>query len=443
MVQQFHEYHSKLVSWGRNTLATVTKEINKLVDHLFRHESGKLIAVLTKVFGPDQLELVEDVVQDALIEAMQNWMYRGIPNNPSGWLYRVAKNKAINRMKQGQMKNRNALLASEQLTGEPQASDEAFFSEKEIQDDQLRMIFTCCHPAITPDSQIALALKTLCGFSTPEIASAFLTPQENINKRLVRARKVLREQKIPFIVPTGPQLVPRLKAVLETIYLLFNEGYQASSGDQLIKYDLVEEALRLGQLLVDHPAIVSKQTVHALLSLMQLNAARFTARQNAQGHIITLEHQNRSIWDRDLIDRGLISLQQSEPHRYLSKYHILAIISSYHCTAPSFEQTNWTGILREYDRFLTLDNSAIIQLNRSIALAKVAGAAKAIETLHAIKGLDNYYLYYSILAEFHIELENWQTAISSLQKAESLAALDKERVLIRDRIGFCSKKLAN
>lgn len=421
----------------------MTKEINKVVDHLFRHESGKLIAVLTKVFGPDQLELVEDVVQDSLVEAMQNWIYHGIPKNPSGWLYRVAKNKAINLLKQGQVKNRNAKLAAYQLKEQDlQLSDDSFFSEKEIQDDQLRMIFTCCHPAITPDSQIALALKTLCGFSIPEIASAFLTPQENINKRLVRARKTLREQQIPFAVPTGPALAPRLKAVLETIYLLFNEGYQASSGNQLIKHDLVEEALRLAQLLVDHPVIAGKQTIYALLALMQLNAARFTARQNEQGDIITLEYQDRSIWDRRLIDKGLISLQKSEPQRFLSKYHILAIISSYHCTAPRFEQTNWAGILREYDRFLTIDNSAIVQMNRCIALAKVEGARKAIESLKDIKALENYHLYHSILAEFQIDLQDWITAIKTLQKAESLATLEKEKTLIQDKINFCLKKLA-
>lgn len=422
----------------------MTKEINKLVDHLFRHESGKLIAVLTKVFGPDQLELVEDVVQDSLVEAMQNWTYHGIPKNPSGWLYRVAKNKAINLLKQGQAKNRNAKHAAAQLKVEDlQLSSESFFSEKEIQDDQLRMIFTCCHPAITSDSQIALALKTLCGFSIPEIASAFLTPQENINKRLVRARKTLREQQIPFAVPTGAALAPRLKAVLETTYLLFNEGYQASSGDQLIKYELVEEAIRMVHLLIDHPAITTKQTAYALLALMQLNAARFTARQNEQGDIITLEHQNRAEWDKALIDNGLISLQKAEPHRYLSKYHILAIISSYHCTAPRFEQTNWPGILQEYDRFLLIDNSPIVQLNRCIALAKVEGAQPAIETLRAIKGLDNYHLFYSILAEFQIELQDWASAIKTLQMAEPLATLEKEKTLIQGRINFCLKKLAS
>ena len=422
----------------------MTKEINKLVDHLFRYESGKLIAVLTRVFGSDQLELVEDVVQDALVEAMQNWTYHGIPENPSGWLYRVAKNKAINLLKQGQVKNRNVQLVAHKLTAASSpTTQEPFFSEREIQDDLLRMIFTCCHPAITPDSQIALALKTLCGFNIPEIARAFLSPRENINKRLVRARKVLREQKIPFTVPTGDDLAPRLKAVLETIYLLFNEGYQASSGDRLIKHDLVVEALRLGQLLIDHPIIIPKQTVHALLALMQLNAARFGARQNEQGDIITLENQDRSEWDKGLIDKGLISLQKAEPHRYLSKYHILAIISSYQCTAPSFEQTNWEGILREYDRFLTIDNSAIIQLNRSIALARVAGAQKAIDCLAVIEGLENYHLYHSILAEFQIELQDWSSAIKALQTAESLATLAKEKALIQGKIDFCSKKMVH
>lgn len=422
----------------------MTKEINKLVDHLFRHESGKLIAVLTNVFGPDQLELAEDVVQDSLIEAMRNWPYHGIPQNPSGWLYRVAKNKAINILKQGQIKHQNigdpAFL--ERVQGQT-LPDGAFFSAKEVQDDQLRMIFTCCHPVITPDSQIALALKTLCGFSIAEISRAFLTPAENINKRLVRARQAIRAHKVPFAVPVGSELPPRLKAVLDTIYLLFNEGYHASSGDQLIRFDLVEEAIRLGKLLLDHPAIAAKQNVHALLALMQLNAARFAARQNSAGDIITLEHQNRSLWNKARIDRGLIDLQKSEPHRFLSKFHILAIISSYHCTAPNFEQTNWEGILHEYDRFLSIDNSEIIQLNRSIALAKVEGAQVARDSVAGLSTLENYHLYHSILAEFHIELQQWTAAITALKKAETLASLSQEKALARARIEYCIKKSGN
>ena len=422
----------------------MTKEINKLVDHLFRHESGKLIAVLTNVFGPDQLELVEDVVQDSLVKAMRNWPYHGIPQNPSGWLYRVAKNEAINILKQGRIKQRRTVdPAFLERIQEESLVDEFLFSEKEIKDDQLRMIFTCCHPVITSDSQIALALKTLCGFSIAEISRAFLTPAENINKRLVRARQALRSHKVPFAVPVGPELPLRLKAVLDTIYLLFSEGYHASSGDQLIRFDLVEEAMRLGKLLLDHPAIAPKQSIHALLALIQLNASRFAARQNADGDIITLEHQDRSLWNKAWIDQGLIHLQQSEPHRFLSKYHILAIISSYHCTAPTFEQTNWVGILREYNRFLSVDNSEVVQLNHSIALAKVEGAQAAIDTLVGLTTLENYHLYHSILGEFHIELHRWTAAIKALEKAESLASLDKEKALVRARIEYCIKKSGN
>lgn len=265
-------------------------EVNKLADHLFRHECSKLVAALTRIFGSDHIDLAEDVVQDSLVEAISHWSYEGVPDNPAAWLVRVAKNKALNIVHREKYKKqyvseaRHLQLASR--VDDPGL--EHAFSEQEILDDQLRMIFTCCHPSISIDSQVALALKTLCGFSIYEIAKAFVTSEENIHRRLVRARQTIRENRIRFEVPHGSALEKRLKAVLETIYLLFNEGYSASRGDSIIRYDLCEEAIRLAEIMAKHASIHDKSEVYALLALMQLNASRFNARQDREGNLLTL-----------------------------------------------------------------------------------------------------------------------------------------------------------
>jgi len=424
-------------------VTTDQKEVNHLVDHIFRHEYGRLVSVLTRLFGTENLGLAEDVVQDSLVEAIKNWTYTGIPDNPNGWLYQVAKNKALNILKKEQFKKRQSpditiFFQSEEVSS---PALEHHFSEKEIRDDQLRMIFTCCHPSVSTDSQIALALKTLCGFSISEIARAFLTSEENINKRIVRARKKIRRDKIPFDIPTGGELEPRLKAVLETIYLLFNEGYKASHGGQLIRNELTEEAIRLAEMVVSHPSITNKKNTYALLALMQLNASRFKARQDNSGGIITLEYQDRNLWDRNLMTKGFLNLQKSEPHQNVSKYHILAVISAYHCAAPTYQDTNWQGILHEYDRMLQIDHSSVVLLNRTIALGKVEGPEKAIRALEEIDTLEQYYLYHSVKAEFQIEIKRFGDAINTLHKAYQLASLDNERELIQERINFCQRKL--
>lgn len=421
-------------------------EINQLVDHIFRHESGKLVSALTRIFGSENLDLAEDVVQDSLIEAIKQWTYHGVPDNPSGWLFRVAKNRALNIVNREKYKREYSsdvvqFLQSE-WTAEPALNN--FFSEKEILDDQLRMIFTCCHPVISPDSQIALSLKTLCGFSIPEIAKAFLTTEENINKRLVRARKKIREDKIPFEVPYGNDLEKRLQTVLETIYLLFNEGYSASSGTDLIRFEVCEEAIRLAEIIAAHPAIQNKSNVLALLALMQLNASRFKARQDADGNILTLEKQNRSLYDVALMERGFKNLNKSAAENILSIYHILATISFYHSSAPNYKSTNWKGILELYDKLLQIDNSPIVLLNRAIALSKVSGAEKAVAALEQIKNaasLRSYHLFYSTLAEFYMDLNQFSNAIAAIKTAIDLAPLQTEKLLLQEKLKLCQQKI--
>ena len=424
---------------------TQPADIHLLLDHFSRNESGKMIAVLTKIFGTDNLDLAEDVVQDALLEAISQWQNKGVPDNPSAWLFRVAKNKALNIVNREKYKRKYSAEASHLLqsawTAEPAL--DYLFSSAQIQDDQLRLIFTCCHPVISADSQIALALKTICGFSIAEIARAFLTSEENISKRLVRARQKIREQKMPFEVPQGHELEERQQAVLDTIYLLFNEGYSASGGNDLIRFTLCEEAIRLAEIISIHPLITAKANVFALLALMQLNASRFKARQDSDGNIITLEEQNRGLWDFELMKKGFVSLYKSANGDQISVFHILAAISAYHCSASDYKSTDWNSILSLYDKLLLLDHSPVVRLNRVIALSKVAGPEQAVIELRKMGDsslLNSYHLYYSTLASLLMESGLFEEALPILQKAIGLTPVAAEKVLLQKKWNLCKRK---
>lgn len=421
-----------------------SQSISKLIDHLFRQEAGKIVSVLTRVFGAANLDLAEDVVQDSLVEAMKQWSYKGVPENPSAWLFKVAKNKALNILNREKYKRQYssdiAHFLQSQWTAEPALN--YIFSEQEILDDQLRMMFTCCHPSISTDSQVALTLKTLCGFSIPEIAKAFLTTEENINKRLVRARQKIREDKIPFEVPGGKHLEARLQAVLETIYLLFNEGYSASKGNDLIRYELCEEAIRLSEIISSNTALQNKSDVHALLSLMYLNACRFKSRANDKGRILTMAEQDRSLWDRSLMQKGFYYLEKATIQKNLSIYHILAAISAHHCAAPDFGSTDWKTILSLYDTLVQIDHSPVILLNRTIAVARVEGAPKALSDLKKIESnpaIASYHLFYSTKAEFYIQTNEFRKASDCLQKAIDLSPLEAEKELLKKKLDSLDK----
>ena len=416
------------------------------VDHLFRHEFGKLVSILTRIFGADNLELAEDVVQESLAEALTQWTYKGTPDNPSAWLFKVAKNKALNIISHEKLRTRYASDVAHFLKSEWTAEQalEHIFSEGQIQDDQLRMMFTSCHPSISADSQVALTLKTLCGFSIPEIAKAFLTTDENVNKRLVRAREKIREDKIPFEVPEGKFLEARLDTVLQTIYLLFNEGYSASMGKDLIRFELCEEAIRLSEIIAGYEVLQNKSNVYAILSLMYLNASRFKSRTDSQGNILTLAEQDRSLWDRALMQKGFAYLEKSTDHKSLSIYHILAAISAYHCSASDFVSTDWKSILHLYDNLVLIDPSPLILLNRAIAVSKVHGAVQAIDELEKIKkspSLANYHLFYSTQAEFYIQANDFRKASSSLEKAIDLSSLPVEKELLKKKLDLCLEKI--
>ncbi len=419
--------------------------IPDLIDHLFRNESAKLIAVLTRIFGTHHIELAEDVVQDTLLDALRTWEYKGIPENPKGWLYIVAKNKAlniINREKyQKQFTTEAAHFLRSNWTAFP-ALDH-FFSEQELADDLLRMMFTCCHTEISPDSQVALILKTLCGFSIPEIARAFLSTEENINKRLVRARQKIRQDNIPFELPAGENIEKRSATVLEAIYLLFNEGYSASAGNDLIRYELCEEAIHLAEMLAAHPVIQDKSNVYALFALMYLDSSRFYSRQDENGNILSMSVQDRSKWNRFLIQKGIYYLEKATSFNSVSKYHVMAAISALHCAAPNFESTDWQAILSLYDNLLQLDHSPIVLLNRCIAVSKVNGARDALQELEKLVSdplLQSYYLLYATQAELYMELENAAEAQNCLRAAIQLAPLDAEKKLLGKKLETCRQK---
>ena len=420
--------------------------IPQLVDHLFRHESGKLVAVLTGTFGIGHLELAEDVVQDSLVEALTHWRYEGLPDDPSAWLFRVAKNKALNilnRRKYHRKYIAEATTATEAAdTAEPVTLH--LPSDQEIQDDQLRMIFTCCHPAISPDSQIALALKTLCSFSIAEIARAFLTSEATITKRLKRARQSIRDAAIPFEIPRGKDLAPRVSAVLETIYLLFNEGYSASKGDDLIRYELCEEAIHLARIVATDRNIRHKENAEALLALMFLNASRFRARQDNEGTPLTMAEQDRSLWDGRLRDTGLQYLSAAATNDAISAYHLMAAISAQHCIAPDYESTDWDNILSLYDSLILLDHSPVVSLNRAIALAKVKGPEAALAELDHIgdePAMGNYYLFHSTQAEFFIQANDQPRATAALKKAIQMAPIPSIKNLLKRKLNHLPKTI--
>ena len=415
-------------------------ESNQLVEHLFRTEYGKLVAILTKFFGPSHIQLAEDVVQETLISALNNWSTDGLPSNPSGWLVQVAKRKALNELKKNNMIRKHH--DSQALSQNTQSEMDPIWLDGEIEDSQLRMIFTCCHNSLDVKSQIALTLKTLCGFGIKEVANALLTNEPTINKRLYRAKGKIRNSQLSFTIPQGKDLDQRLNTVGITLYLLFNEGYNSSSGNSVIQKDLCLEAVRLVKLLVDHFPNAPK--LKALLSLMCLHAARFDARIDDNGAIILFEDQDRSKWNTELIHIGMAYLQQSIKGDTISSYHIEARIAAEHCSAKSFEATNWQVIYEQYTLLEKLKPNPIIKLNLAIIQSKLQGISTSLQLLHQLsenKDLKSYHLLPATQGVFHMKLGNYEKAIIYLSKALKLQPSNAESTFITVTIKECEKLL--
>jgi RNA polymerase sigma factor (sigma-70 family) len=419
-------------------------DISGLAEHLFRHEAGKLVSVLTGTFGVERLQLAEDVVQEAMVRALQTWPYYGVPKNPAAWLMQAAKNLALDTLRRErnfQAKEPQIIAHIEQWPGGTEHAGTMGF-EGEIQDDHLRLMFVCCHPLISQEDQVALALKTLCGFSPGEIARAFLTTEAAIAKRLTRARQRIRDARIDFAVPEGEELSRRLDSVLRSLYLLFNEGYKASSGEQLVRAEVCHEAIRLTRLLARHTAGDRPQT-HALLALMLLNTARLATRVDTDGNLLRLQEQDRTRWDRRMIAQGMFHLAHSAAGNEISEYHLQAGIIAVHCAAPDYATTDWRQILALYDRLVEFDDSPVVALNRAVALAEVEGPQAGIEAVGAIQNLqslDSYYLLHAVLGEFESRLNHHQSAAAHFRKSLQLAEIKSEQAFLTRRLQECEAR---
>jgi RNA polymerase sigma factor (sigma-70 family) len=416
----------------------LSQQIHQTTAHLFRQESGKMCAVLVKLFGLNQVQIAEDIVQETLIAAFDAWKLSGVPENPRAWLYRVAKNKTIDFLRRERnFKDVIAPNIAFELV-QHQAKNtwlDDFFLENEIEDAQLRMIFACCHPEIPVEQQLALILRTLCGLSAKEIGAAFLQSEDTIGKRIFRAKDKIRQAKLSLEVPIGEDLLTRIDAVLQTIYLLFSEGYKSSSESAVIRRDLCGEALRLCALLAQS-SVGNLPKTHALLSLMCFQSARFDARLDSEGQIILLENQDRSLWSSHFIGLAYEHFQKANQGQEISEYHLEAAIASYHSAAKTFEATNFQAIFYCYDLLLQINASPIVAFNRAIALGFWEGAKSGIKALLAIEGLEKNHLYHAALGDFYKKNNEPKKANQSYEKAMSLVSLLAEKRVLEDKMKY-------
>ena len=410
----------------------------EVADHLFRHKGAKVVATLTAHLGTHRLQLVEDVVQEALLRALQTWSYRGVPDNPAAWLTKVAKNLAftvLQREQRWNQKQDGIAAEHERWLAAPTNN----MTHETFADDTLRMMFVCFHPELATDAQTALALRTLCGFSPAEIAAAFLTSEAAVAKRLVRARQRIRDLSLPFAVPDAAELSSRLDGVLHTLYLLFNEGYKASVGDRLVREELCHEAIRLVTLITQHPATQDLRA-HALLALMLFNAARLDTRTDDAGNLLRLHEQDRSAWNQEMIQRGVLCLRHASQGNALSVYHIESSIAATHCLAADASTTDWTLILHLYDQLLAITGSPVTAMNRAVAVARVHGAQAGLDVLDNIpqrSALEGNHLYHAMRGTFAAELGQTAAAVAHFRQAAKLALLPVERDFIARRIEEC------
>jgi len=405
------------------------KKGNELIPHLFRTEYSKITAVLAKLFGFEHIEIAEDIASDTFLLAAETWGMKGVPENPVAWLYTVAKNRAKDHLKH------NKIFTEKVTAGLQQTNFELHeividLSEKNIVDSQLQMMFAICHPSIPVEAQIGLSLRILCGFGIEEIAVAFLSNKETINKRLFRAKEKLRSEKVKIEFPAIAEINKRLETVLTTLYLLFNEGYYSLSQNTTLRKDLCLEAVRLNYLLVENKS-TNKPAVNALLSLMCFHASRFEARQNAKGEIVLYEDQDTALWDDELITQGEFYLNKAAEGNEVSKYHLEAAIAYWH-TQKKDSPEKWENILQLYNRLLQIEYSPIAALNRTYALAKADGKLIAINEAEKLKLTTNH-LYYSLLGFLYTGIDN-EKAISHLKIALKLAKSKTDKVMITKNI---------
>ena len=409
------------------------REPRQIVDHLFRHESGRMVAVLTHIFGMHNLDLVEDVVQDAFVKAVQSWTYTSVPDNPAAWLMQVAKRKAIDILR----RNARGTEILSQVTGQTDYAfglDE-FFHEDEIADSQLRLIFACCHPSLKPSDQVALTLKTASGFGIREIARALMVSEDNVKQRLFRARKYIKDNDIDMHIPTGAEMSERLATVHTVIYLIFNEGYSSAKGDEVIRRDLCAEAMRLAKLLFEHKRGGQGSTC-ALLALMCFHAARFDARLGLDDQIVLLHEQDRSIWDGELLKVGKHYFHKALQIGPTTVYHIEMLIASQHVW-HEVDRIDWPRLRKLYEVLYDVKPSPVIKLNMLVVVLRqgdLEAASKLAEELTSADQLQKNHLLYAVLSEYHQYAGNYKEAVHSIEKAIELGRTSSEKKLLRRRL---------
>ena len=422
---------------------TVPGQGNEPSDHLFRRESGRMIATLTRLFGVHNLALAEDVVQDAFCRALEVWKFRGMPANPPAWLMTTAKNRALDVLRRERTARTFApelgrLLDSE-WTLAPTVEEQ--FREDVIQDDLLRMMFSCCQPKLSEEAQVALILHILCGFTVDEVAGAFVSTHSAIEKRITRAKKVLAASKRLFDVASPAEFSARLPAVRRALYLLFNEGYHGSSAETSVRAELCHEAIRLTAVLLKNPKGRAPAT-YALAALMHLDAARLPARLDSSGNLRSLFEQDRSIWDRELAAEGLKLLELSAAGAEASEYHLEAAIAAVHARAFRAEDTDWKTIVSLYDMLMTIRPSPIVALNRAIAVAQAEGPERGLEEIGSIAGrekLATYPFYPAAVGELEFRRGMPEAARERFQAALALARNPAERRFLEQRVRACDR----
>lgn len=412
--------------------------VSVLVENLFRRQAGQMLARLTRIFGFQEMDLAEDVVQEAMLKALRTWPYLGVPDNPEAWLVRVARNRAVDILRRRSILRRK----EEEIGRELLEWEQGFASHGQpdsfdgLDDDQLAMIFACCHPALSPDVQVALTLKAVAGFSVSEIARAFLSKEPTIAQRIVRAKRLIQEQGIVLKLPEADELPQRLDSVLQAIYLLFNEGYLSHEGESLYRQELCLEAIRLGGLLVRRPETDSPK-VYALNALMCLQAARLPARVDTHGDLLLMEQEDRSLWDANLLGRGLWHLSHSASGDELSTYHIQAGIAAIHATGASFKETDWEVLLDRYDMLCAVAPSPVAALNRAVVLSMVRGPRAGIAALDQLgdsPALSRYYLLPAARADMLRRLGEFSSAAEWYRKALAYRCTEPERRFLQKRL---------
>lgn len=400
------------------------------IGKIYKTESGRVLATLIRILG--DLDLAEEALQEAFSIAMEKWPIEGIPKNPYSWLISTGKFKAIDTIRR--MGRGSELISENFLDCDQTAADPADWDKLLIEDDQLRLIFLCCHPLLPLDSRIALSLREVCGMSTAEIAKAYLVPLETMKKRISRAKALVKEKKIPYEIPSKHELGERVDAVLQVIYLVFNEGYSASSGENHIRKDLTEEAIFLSRKLVE---LVSTPESLGLLALLLLQESRREARTTKEGDLIALEDQNRSLWDQALIQEGVQLIHTAVMSGRLGAYTLQAAIASVHALADSLENTQWELIVGYYDMLLSINPSPVVELNRAIAVGMHEGPQAGLALIDALmnnKNLKTYHLFYAAQADFCKKLGLMNRAISSYRQAIELVRQEPEERYLKQQL---------